>query len=273
MSESSSPPPPPILREARAAVFAALCVLVAALGHGAFSIGGIPLWALGTATAALYLGARLLTRRERGLTAILAVMAGVQVGLHFFFELAQRGAAMPMPASAAPTATPPTMAGMAGMANAPGMPALGRMWCGHKQPDLTATLLHIGAIRPGGPANPANPTSAAAATAAAHAATTAATAATTMTGGMTAGMLTVHVLAALVAAWWLRRGEAAAWSAAGSVGLFLFAPLLLLFTTVFAPATPTAAVVRTPAPRLGPGRLLRHFVTRRGPPVAVAAFC
>lgn len=244
MSEPPTPPPP-TLREARAAIFAALCVLVAALGHGAFSVGGIPVWALGTATVALFFGARLLTRRERGLTAIVATMAPVQVGLHFFFEFAQRQAA---------TAAGPadSMAAMPGMA---GLPARGRMWCGSKEPDLTPTLLHIGAIHPASPAGPASGGGMAG----------------TMTG-MTAGMLAVHALAALAAAWWLHRGEAATWNAARSVALFLVAPLLLLFAAVRPAVRPSRTVAAAAAPRLGPGVLLRHFVTRRGPPVAVAAF-
>lgn len=227
MSEPPNPPPsaPPTLREARAAVFAALCVLVAALGHGAFSVGDIPVWALGTAVAVLYFGARLFTRRERGLAAILAAMALVQVGLHFFFVLAQ---------STAPMA----------MGSMPGMPARGTMWCGKKEPDLTSTYLHIGGLQP------------------THAHT------------MTAGMLAVHALTALAAAWWLRRGEAAAWSMARSVVLFVVAPLLVLFATVLGVfVRPTSAPAASAVSPLGRGVLLRHFVTRRGPPVRAAAYC
>jgi hypothetical protein len=247
MSEPPTPPPP-TLREARAAIFAALCVLVAALGHGAFSAGGIPAWALGTATVALFLGARLFTRRERGFTAILAAMALIQVGLHFFFEDAQRNMA-----AASATGSMSSMAGM---------PARGRMWCGSKEPDLTPTLLHIGAIHPAGTVDPT----------AAHA-VAGITGMAGMTGSMTTGMLAVHALAALVAAWWLRRGEAATWNAARSAVLFLVAPLLLFFATVPPTMRPSRTVVAAEGPRLGPGLLLRHFVTRRGPPVAVATFC
>ena len=95
-----------------------------------------------------------------------------------------------------------------------------------------------------------------------------------MTSGMTTGMIAAHVVAALVAAWWLRRGEAAVWSLARTLGLALIAPLVLLVVALVAldaSAPGRRVATRTPA-RLGPGRLLRFDVARRGPPMTAAAF-
>lgn len=99
---------PPTLRAARAAVFAALCVLVGAVGHDAFSVGAIPVWALLVGGGAVFLVVAPLTQRERGLPAILVLMGAVQVGLHELFAAAQRSAdhmSMPM-AMSMPTRTP-----------------------------------------------------------------------------------------------------------------------------------------------------------------------
>lgn len=227
-------PPPPTLRAARAAVFAALCVLVGAVGHDAFSVGAIPLWALLVGGGAVFLVVAPLTQRERGLPTILALMAVVQLGLHELFASAQSGAAsMSMP-----------------MAMPMPMPPRGEFWCGHSEPAGVTQAMQ----------NVAMPT-----TATAH---------HSMTSGMTTGMIAAHVVAALVAAWWLRRGEAAVWSLARTLGLALVTPLVLLVVALV-PWTPPrrvgAVATRTPA-RLGPGRLLRFDVARRGPPMTAAAF-
>ncbi|WP_143448579.1 hypothetical protein [Kineosporia sp. A_224] len=80
-------------------------------------------------------------------------------------------------------------------------------------------------------------------------------------------MLLAHLLAAGVAGWWLRRGEAAVWASAGWVW-----PALAVLTAVLRPA-PAAA----PARWCGRGAVvLRDLTTsgvhpRRGPPVHAAA--
>ena len=82
-------------------------------------------------------------------------------------------------------------------------------------------------------------------------------------------MTLAHTVAALVAAWWLRRGERAAWSLARRVAAVADRPLRLLIALLAVePATPplrtavfTAAAAVTPA-----GRVLRHQLVRRGPP-------
>jgi len=229
-------PQPPTLRAARAAVFAALCVLVGAVGHDAFSVGTIPVWALVVGGGAVFLVVAPLTRRERSLPAILALMGAVQVGLHELFAAAQRSAdhmsmpmAMPMPSRTAPR---------------------GEFWCGHTEPPGVTHVMQNVAM-PGSPA------------AASH------------HHSMTAGMWLAHISAALVAAWWLRRGEAAVWSLARTLGLALIAPLVLLVVTLIAWTPPRQALAAAAESRnrlLGPGRLLRFDLARRGPPMTAAAF-
>lgn len=215
---------PPTLREARALVFAAVCVLVGAVGHDAFSVSAIPVWALLVGGLAVFLLAQVFTRRERGLPVILLLMGAVQFGLHHLFGFAQKltAEAAPMPMAAPPR---------------------GSWWCGHDEPSGVAqAMLNVAGMPP-----------------TQH----------TMTGGMYAA----HVVAALGAAWWLRRGEAAVWASGRALALALITPLVLLVAVVglWTPPRRLAVVVGAGLERVGPGRLLRFEVARRGPPVVGAA--
>ncbi|MGW4476516.1 MFS transporter [Nonomuraea sp. NPDC004354] len=80
--------------------------------------------------------------------------------------------------------------------------------------------------------------------------------------GESLGMLLAHLTVTLVTGWWLARGEAALWSLLRRLGHRLIRLL----------PPPTAVAVRpapVPAARraIGGGPLLRHVVTRRGPPL------
>ncbi|MER7184971.1 hypothetical protein ABT404_36830, partial [Streptomyces hyaluromycini] len=151
----------PAVRSLRAAVFAAVCVLLAAAGHG-LAMGDMPpLWADAAGFVAVFALVRALAGRERGLPEIGIGMLLTQAGLHFGFDAAR--AATPAPGPAV-TMTPMrihghAMAGMAGMGGGAGMAQL------HPH-------VHV----------------------------------------LTAHATVAHVVAALVASWWLRRGEAALWS-------------------------------------------------------------
>src|SRR3569833_1846725 len=84
-----------------------------------------------------------------------------------------------------------------------------------------------------------------------------------------AAMTFVHVAAAGVAAWWLRRGERAVWALAKRVAAGVI-------RRVLPPAPPPVLLTRplgAPVARTGtPGRvLLRHVVVRRGPPAPFPA--
>ncbi|WP_329299745.1 hypothetical protein OG410_15865 [Streptomyces sp. NBC_00659] len=188
----------PAVRSLRAAVFAVLCVLLAAGGHALATGQAPPLWAEGAGLLAVFATGCVLGGRERSLSGIGGAMLVAQAGLHLGFEAARPRMAMNMHG------------------------------------------IHM--------AHPA-----------AHALTPHATAA--------------HVAAALLATWWLRRGEAALWSLLRRAVTFV--PGLAAWwrtRTGLSPVRPYGDVVRRKAAEPWPlGRpLLRHAVSRRGPPAGLA---
>ncbi|MFF3201727.1 hypothetical protein [Streptomyces sp. NPDC002962] len=202
----------PAFRSLRAAVFAAVCVLLAAAGHGLATGDTPPPWADGAGFLAVFAAGWLLGARERALPGIGAAMLATQAGLHVAFDAARsRTAARTMPAMP--------------MTSAHGMRAHG----------MHANGMHLHA----------------------HAVT-----------AMTPHATAVHVLAALAASWWLRRGEAALWS------LLRRAVALLPGLAAWwrgTPVPPPVPSVRPAAPAPVPLRqlLLRHAVSRRGPPAPI----
>ncbi|CAM5257925.1 hypothetical protein [Streptomyces narbonensis] len=82
-----------------------------------------------------------------------------------------------------------------------------------------------------------------------------------------AGMLAVHLLAALLCGLWLAHGEAAFFTLAEAALAYAFTPLRLLFARVRVPDAPRGPVRR---PRGNAHRphtvVLAHTVSRRGPP-------
>ena len=125
------------------------------------------------------------------------------------------------------------------------MPPRGEFWCGHTEPAGVTQVMQNVAMHGGAPQH-----------------------------SMTGGMLAAHVVATLLASWWLRRGEAAVWSLARTLGLALIAPLVRLVVALVAWTPPRrgAAPARRTTARVGPGRLLRFDLARRGPPMTAAAF-
>jgi hypothetical protein len=98
----------------------------------------------------------------------------------------------------------------------------------------------------------------------------------TLAGGP--AMTIAHVIAALVAAWWLRRGERAAWLLARRTAALAAYPLralrsLVALADLAAPATASAPDRPAETSRLiRPMTLmLRGAVTRRGPPFEACA--
>ncbi|MDT3398485.1 PE-PGRS family protein, partial [Streptomyces sp. B1866] len=169
------------LRALRAAVFAAVCVLLAALGHAVMSGAGVPWRTVTAAWAATGAAAWCLAGRERGPLLVTAATVGAQTALHAAFGHAQRAAAHAAHAvHAAHAGGLPPSGGMSAPAvpSAHGMPPV--TVCGH------AHLAHTAA---GGPP-------------------------LAMAGhgghGSGPGMWSAHVLAALVCGAWLSGGERAA---------------------------------------------------------------
>ncbi|WP_431040935.1 hypothetical protein ACQUSR_02920 [Streptomyces sp. P1-3] len=219
MVEARSP-----VRLVRAALFAAVCVLLAAAGHAAASGHHIPLSALLATFAVTGVAAWLAGGRRRGVLAIGGGLLAVQGGLHLIFSGGQRAVAH---AEHAAHAAPVRHAAEYAAHHA-------------TRPPRAASL--------------------------ADSAETAMCA----TGYGSAAMLTLHLLAALLCALWLWRGEAAFFQLLRCVRALAFAPLSLAMAAIRRWATPPA--VRPPARYTGGGRprsvLLGHVLSRRGPPTS-----
>lgn len=76
-------------RATRAATFAVVCVLLAALGHILMSGARLPGWAIPMAFAWIATIGWILADRERGVAFVIASTLGMQAALHTVFTLAQ----------------------------------------------------------------------------------------------------------------------------------------------------------------------------------------
>lgn len=243
-------------RAVRAAVFAASCVLLAALGHVMMSGTPVPWWTLGAGAVGVGGTAWLLAGRERGLALVVSVAVAAQAALHSGFSLAQ--------AAAQPSAGVPLVRRWVQhmLCAAPtGADSMGNMGRGQgsamsaPMPGSSATPM---------PAMPASSMSSAMEhmdhMGGGH----------DMSGMSPTGMLAAHLLAALVCGLWLAHGERAAFRVARAFAGWLVAPLRVPL------ALPTPA--HRPRIRLhrhrSAGRprqlLLVHAITSRGPPTGTA---
>ncbi|MER6920397.1 hypothetical protein ABT314_15520, partial [Streptomyces spiralis] len=164
----------PAVRSVRALVFAAVCVLLAAAGHG-LAMGDMPsLWADGAGFLGVFAAGWLLGGRERSLPGIGATMLATQACLHVAFDAAR-----------------PRTAYTGGRGGSfPAMPSMASMPVSAHGPDSAAANgMHTVFAHAHALPLPAMPT---------H--------------ELSRHAVAAHVLAALVASWWLRRGEAALWS-------------------------------------------------------------
>ncbi|MYS94678.1 MULTISPECIES: hypothetical protein [Streptomyces] len=199
-------------RTIRAAVFAAVCVVLAALGHVMMSGDHVPLRTLLAGWAVTGVAGWCLAGRERGLRLVVAVAVAVQTALHSAFSLAPadgsstgahslRGDSMDMGTSGAGSLGH-------GMGSTESMPK-----------PMSAHLGHAG-----------------------H----------TPDGDSSLGMLAAHLLAALLCGLWLGHGERAVFRLLRAVGGRLAAPLRLLFALPAPPPAPVRVRRRSSdrAPRL-----------------------
>ncbi len=241
------------LRILRAAVFAAVCVVLAGAGHSLASCDAVPLWTLGAGFLAVVAVAVPLAGRARPLPVITALLAGGQTALHTLFGLGQHG-------------TPTAASDAALVAQA------ARLLCGPRaiSPAEAQRLLADARITPHG---------------------TGTHAAGTVTAGPAGSllpslpMLLGHVLAALAAGWLLRRGDLALLrladlSAQGVAEGALVRSLRGALALVRAlraglPGAPEAGPVAPRTALLAPlpprSAGLHHTVIRRGPPASASA--
>ncbi|MEV5151629.1 hypothetical protein AB0K81_06835 [Streptomyces werraensis] len=241
------------LRILRAAVFAAVCVVLAGAGHSLAACDAVPLWTLGAGFLAAAAVAVPLAGRTRPGPVITALLAGGQTALHTLFGLGQHGT--------------PTGA----VSDAALVAQAARLLCGPRalSPAEAQRVLADARIAPHGPG--------------AHATDAVAAGPASLLPSLP--MLLGHVLAALVAGWLLRRGDLALLrladlSAQGVAEAALVRSLRGALALVRAlraglPGAPQAGPItpRTalPAPRAPRSAGLHHTVIRRGPPAEASA--
>ncbi|WP_438295424.1 hypothetical protein [Streptomyces sp. HUAS TT7] len=242
-------------RVLRAAVFAAVCVLLAALGHVMMSGHDVPWWAIAAGTATTGIAGWFLAGRERGLPLIVSVSVAAQTSLHWAFSLAQsavEGATEPMAGGRAPSNMVCMGNGADSMKNmsmdhmsvdhaATGHASMGHMESmGH----MDMTSMDMGSMGHMG-----------------H----------SMSGSAGFGMFAAHLLAAILSGLWLAHGERAAFRILRSVAGWLAAPLRpLLASPPPSPHRPRVRVRRRRSDRSPRQLLLVRSITSRGPPLGTA---
>ncbi|MFI6352679.1 hypothetical protein ACIBJF_08395 [Streptomyces sp. NPDC050743] len=267
------------LRILRAAVFAAVCVALAACGHTLASCASVPLWTLGAGFLGCLLLVVPLAGRARSLPGIAALLALGQTALHTLFGLGQHGAAM---------ASGGTAMGSMGSMNSTGstvsslsdtalVEQAARLLCGSSPAALTPGrafhLLFAAHLvdRSGRPV---------AVMGGVHHAYDAADSSTALLPSLP--MLLGHVLAAVTAGWLLRRGDLALLRlielsahgvAEGALVRSLRAALALAraLCAGLLPASEPFPLGRRTARDDAPDphtTALQHTVIRRGPPAA-----
>ncbi|MFF8974757.1 hypothetical protein [Streptomyces sp. NPDC014995] len=227
-------------RTLRAAVFAAVCVLLAALGHVLMSGDDVPAGVLGAGLAVTGGTGWCLAGRERGLPLIVAVVVAAQTALHSAFSLGRPASGSTgSPGGDGPATAPVDSVDSMDMGTAM---AMGYAGMGHppvSHPGMSHTGMgsvdHLGHVTGG-------------------------------VGSSFAGMLAAHLLAALLTGLWLAYGEKAAFRILRAVAGRLAAPLRLPLAL---PAVPDRPRLRPRRPRSerNPGPLLLvHAIVSRGPP-------
>jgi len=231
-------------RAARAAVFAAVCVLLAALGHVLMSGRHVPGWALAAGLAVTGAAGWSLTGRERGLPLVVTVVVAAQTVLHEAFSLAE-------PAATATTSMDPTSI-RTGSTGSPHMGSadMGSMDMGSMGADGTGTGLMSHMPHMAGTGHMWHSPDG---------------------SGSSSGMLAAHLLAALLCGLWLAYGEKAAFRILRAAAARLAAPLRLLLALPVTPARPRPRIRRRRSVRAPLRLLLVHSIVLRGPPAGAAA--
>ncbi|MFE1904206.1 hypothetical protein ACFW96_11085 [Streptomyces gardneri] len=216
-------------------MFAAVCVLFAATGHILMSEQGVPARTLSLAFAATVAATWVLASRERGLLAVTAASVVVQSALHTAFSWSQPTAPRTMPTSM-PTSMPVD--------------------------DMHAAHAHMShaAMGHGDVASPVGMISEAPV---GHDMTE-------MPSSL--GMISAHLLAALLSGLWMAYGERAAFRLLRAASLRLFRPLIPLLASVVPVERdlPRFRPVRAGDERAPRQLLLAHSHISRGPPQALA---
>ncbi|MFJ1736859.1 hypothetical protein [Streptomyces sp. NPDC088254] len=226
-------------RTTRAGVFAAVCVLLAALGHATMSATPVPWWAMAAGAAGTGAAGWLLAGRERGRTLIVAVVTAAQAVLHETFSLAQTLASE----SAVPHA------GTSPGAHSMDMGSTGSMDMGSMSGmDMGAAAHSMHGM-----------------SGLDHAHDMAG-----MSGTASVGMFAAHLLAATLCGLWLAHGERAVFRVLRAAAARLVAPLRLLLALPAPLDRPSVRGCRAAACPAPVRLLLCCSLTFRGPPEGAA---
>jgi hypothetical protein len=223
-------------RALRAAFFALLCVTLSSTSHVLLADAPLPLPAVGGAFAAVFCLAYLATGRpEAGYWTLAGLMVPLELAVDTLLTAGQQACYGPA-----------------------GGPVTGS-WRSFNE----AVLCHGGHVGPAPAGSLGSVPGGAQATAAVASA-----------GALPWVLLGVHVCAGLLAAFWLRRGEAALHRVLRAAGAAALRPVLLVLAALRGDLAAPDRRVRPAAPRSAAAapasRLLHHAVVRRGPPVLVA---
>ncbi|MFJ1809028.1 MULTISPECIES: hypothetical protein [unclassified Streptomyces] len=275
------------LRLPRAAVFAAVCVVLAAAGHTMASCATVPLWTLGAGFLGVLAVVVPLAGRERSLPGMAVLLAVGQTVLHTLFGLGQHTAAVSASMSSSASASVSTASSV--MSDATLVERAARLVCGataaaispaQAQKILVDARLYTSTGGTGNAGGDMDMSGMSGMGSTHHPADALATAGSSMSLLPSLPMLLGHVLAAVAAGWLLRRGDTAllrllALSAHGVAEGALVRSLrgaLALVRALLAglpaapgagPRLPRTALRAAPAPRT---TALEHSVIRRGPP-------
>ncbi|WP_155055986.1 hypothetical protein [Streptomyces blattellae] len=235
-------------RTVRAAVFAAVCVLLAALGHALMSGAQVPAWTLAAGVAGTGGVGWCLAGRERGLALVVTVVVVTQAALHQALSYAQ------------------SVSGVPSMHQDMGMSHMGMSHMGMAHMDMSH-MDHMGAMASDSmssmsPMPPMSSTT--------SMASMASMVSTSMSDSSSLGMLAAHLLAASLSGLWLAYGERAAFRILRAVAGWFAAPLRLLLALPTPPHHPRPSVRRRRSERAPRLLLLIHAITSRGPPLGTA---
>lgn len=225
------------VRTVRAAMFAAVCVVLAALGHVLMSGRHVPGWALAAGLAATALVGWTLAGRERGLPLVVTLVVATQAALHSAFSLAQpmTGQSSAMDMGSADMGSM-HMNAMDSIGSVNSMGSMGSMSSMGSMDSMDMGHMSVAATGP----------------------------------SSSSGMLAAHLLAALLCGLWLAYGERAAFRVLRAVATRLAAPLRLLLALPAPPHRPRLRPRRPRSERAPRLLLLGHAITSRGPPPGTA---
>ncbi|MGP3979496.1 hypothetical protein [Streptomyces sp. KR80] len=237
--------PGSLTRHVRAAVFAAVCVVLAGAGHVVIQGDHIPWPALLAAFGLTAAAAWCAGGRRRGVLPIGGGLLVVQGALHLIFTGGQQAARLDE---------------MHGVRSGHGSSAMPRV-------DVTAAMDAVPGMAAAAATTSEPGTMSGIVTHLEH---------TGHAGYGSAAMFAAHLLAAVCCTLWLWRGEAAFFQLLRCLGALAFVPLRLLLAAARRPAAPRPARPRPARPRPGTGAavarlrsaLLAYALSRRGPPYA-----